>query len=196
MPTYNYGNNIHEQGFIKPKIKYKEQLDYPGYVPSIKTRFFKRGTPIQFKGCWHELLDYDIHAKRIPCSYVELPIHHYNTEICQSSMTEKMNFYLRLGEKKTRENPNDPQAWWELGVSESIAGLRTRAEYSICKSVALGFYDHKRMFTLARLFKMNKNPTMAKIAFEKAMCKLYPSLTHINSNLKTNKIFTESSACN
>lgn len=185
LPTRNYGRNPREQGFISKTDNYPEAHDWPGYVPSTKTRFFRNGLNIQFRGCWHELVDPYVVENKIPIIYAEIPIHHWSNEISQKSHKEKQTFYLHMGEKKVRENPNDDQAWWELAVSEAIAGLRTRAAYSIGMSLRKGFTVSKRMFALSRVLRMLNQKQKANFAFEKAICLLYPTLTHIDPVKKT-----------
>ena len=105
-------------------------------------------------------------------------MHHYPGEIVQANIEEKKRFYLRLGEKKVRLNPDDDQAWWELAVAEHILGLNERAYNSVLLSFRKGFYIPERLFFLAAVAKATGHDQARKIAFEKAICMVFPALTH------------------
>lgn len=184
LPTRNYGRNPMEPGFRTHNKEYPEGQDYPGYVNSVKTRLFKNGYNLQFKKRFHELLDYDIVEKKIPIMFKDIPFHHWSVEIIQENYAEKQQFYLRLAEKKVKDDPADDQAWWELGVTEAIAGLRTRAAYSMSMSMRRGFTHQKRLFALARCLRMTDRPQEANHTFEKAICMIYPTLTHTDPSSK------------
>ena len=89
-----------------------------------------------------------------------------------------------MAEKKVRGNPDDDQAWWELGVAEGIIGYYARAARSILMSMRKGYYTSDRLFQL--VFNLNKigMRDKARYAFEKAICKLYPNLTHVEEGLR------------
>lgn len=185
MITRNYTQNTRETGFIFNKKDYTIGANYPGYIESTKTRLFKNGHGIHFRGCWHELLDYYIFEKKIPAMLSTIPIHHWAHETGSKSPEEKRRFYLKLAEKKVENNPEDYQAWWELGVAESICGLNNRAAYSMSMSFKSGILDRNRLFTYARILRVLNKHAEARNVFEKAICMIYPNLTHIPENLKT-----------
>jgi len=153
---------------------------YPGFVPSTKTRFFRNGLGIKFKGCWHELVDWYLMEHRLITAQSDVIVHHWAHEITQENIQAKMAFSLRMGEKKVKEWPANGQAWWELSVAESIAGYRLRAVRSLAQAFKLGFGGQGQYTTLSRLLRMLGNAKKADLAFEKAVCCMFPSLTHIN----------------
>lgn len=184
LTTRNYSHNIKESGARRCVGEYPEEKGFPCYNPSTKGRLFKNGLGIVFTGCWHELIDYYVHKNKIPCLLSSVPVHHWTHEICQSNIKEKRAFYLKLGEKKVKENPQDYQAWYELGVSEAICGLRHRAAYSFGMALKGRKPDSKALFTLSRVYNLLDDKKKGSYCFEKAICTIYPALTHINPDLK------------
>lgn len=185
MLTRNYSSREREVGFKFCKGEYKEEGNFKGYVESNKTRLFRNGLGIRFEGCYHEMVDYDLIRRGISRFMLSVPVHHFEGEICQQSYDEKRRFYLMLAEKKTSKNPKDYQAWWERGVSESIAGLPLRALSSMIKSLDGGFVDVNRLFTICRIANSVGKKDVANFAFEKAIALIYPNLTHISPQKKS-----------
>lgn len=184
LVTKNYGRNPTELGFRTLFGESDPTGSYFGFVPSTKTRFWKNGLGIKFEGVFHELADYFVSREKIPVCKKNIFIHHWAHEINQENRLKKKIFYLRLGEKKVRLWPSSGQAWWELAVTEAIAGYRYRAVEHILKAMSLGFGGHNQFFTLSRIFNMLKNKPKANLAFEKGICRLYKNLTHIDSRYK------------
>jgi hypothetical protein len=184
MTTFNYGRNPKELGYRTLLKGLDPSGEFKGFVPSTKTRLFKNGLGIKFIGCWHELVDWYLIKHKLPYTQTTIPIHHWSHEMAHGSWKEKTAFYLALGEKKAREWPGNGQVWWELAVAESIAGLRYRATRSINKAISLGFSSPNVLSTLARIYRMTGNEKKATLAFEKAVCAIYPNLTHIEPELK------------
>lgn len=184
LTTRNYASKPHNSQYTPNPRDCPEAGQYPGFHPSTKTRFFQRRYNLRFQKCWHELLDYDLVEKGLPRAKSGIPIHHYPGEHAQKSPREKQEFYLRMGEKKLRENPNDAQAWWELSVAESIIGYRDRAIRSVEKAFELGQPNAQRMLTYYRLLKIQGHEARARFAIEKAICELFPGLTHFEPGKK------------
>lgn len=184
LTTFNYGRNPREQGYRTLLKGLDPRGEFRGFVPSTKTRLFKNGLGIRFEGCWHELTDYFIIRNKLPYTRSSIPIHHWSDELAHTSWKEKTAFYLALGEKKVKEWPRSGQAWWELAVAESIAGFRHRAAHSINKALSFGFSSPSVLSTLARIYRMIGAEKKATFAFEKAVCAIYPNLTHIQPELK------------
>lgn len=184
LTTYNYSGPTGE-GTYRFLPGHKDPTGkFPGYTPSTKTRFFKNGLGIQFEGCWHELVDWYLLRNKLPIGSSPVPIHHWNHEITQTSIKEKQDFYLRLGEKKVKEWPRHGQAWWELAVAEMIGGLRVRASHSLAQAFRLGFGTQGQYFALARCQNLLGQNKKSRLAFEKGICMLFPTLTHIDPATK------------
>ena len=189
MPTQNYSPSRAELGSIPVKQDNIFGKDFAGYTISVKTRFFKNGLGIKFIGCYHELLDYFIVKNNLPFLTTQIPIHHWVHEISQTNQKEKMSFYLRLAEKKIKEEPNNLHAFWEAGVTFAIAGHRYKAINAMLKSMETGTTDQNRLFLLARLYSLTGRMKESRLAFEKGICRLFPELTHVDANKKPLNIF-------
>lgn len=184
LTTFNYSPPTGEMNYRLLRSGTDPTGRFRGYTPSTKTRFFKNGLGIRFEGCWHELLDWYILRNKLPVASTPIPIHHWNHEITQANIKEKGLFYLRLGEKKVREWPTHGQAWWELAVAEMIQGLRVRASHSIAQAFRYGFGTQHQFFSLARCRHLLGDSKKSRLSFEKGICKLFPSLTHIDATKK------------
>ena len=180
LTTRNYSKSNSEVGFRTLIGDIDPGSGCPGFVPSTKTRLFKRGHHLRFKGCWHELLDWKIIRDNVPVATCPIPVHHWGHEISQGSIKEKTLFYLRMGEKKVKEWPSNGQAWWELAVAQAIVAQRGAAARSVAQAFRLGFGAQSQYFLLSRLLRLLDRKVESDLAFQKGVCKLYPNLTHID----------------
>lgn len=185
MATRNYTQNRMMQGFLPSDFRYEEAKGWAGFTPSVKGRFFRNGKGIKFVGRWHEMVDYAVVAMGLVVKAADVPIHHFTNEINQKSFAERQAFYLRMGEKKVVDDPDDDQAWWELAVAEGIAGLNARAVRSIMMSMRKGYFTADRLFQFVNALKAIGQEKLGRLAFEKAICKLFPSLTHYDPALRS-----------
>jgi len=184
MDTRNYGNNPFQVDSRANPIDMPEAKNYKTYVPSTKTRLFQNWRGLRFEGCWHELIDYASQRKKLPWASSMVQIHHYPEEICQESHKQKSFFYLRIAEKKVRRNTKDLQAWWELAVAENICGYKDRALRSASMTLRSPRQSPSRLFFIAALNAECGRKSEQGYIFEKAVCLLYPNLTHIEPGKK------------
>lgn len=184
LTTRNYAFRPHNSQYTPNPKDCPEASTYPGFHPSTKTRLIQRRYNIHFQKVWHELLDYDLVEKNLPRAKSTIAVHHYPGEALQKTPREKQDFYLRLGEKKVALDSKDPQAWWELSVAESIIGYRDRAIRSVEKAFELGQPNAQRLLTYYRLLKLQGREKEARLAIEKAICYLFPDLTHVPEEKK------------
>lgn len=180
LTTRNYSRLPHEAGYRTLVGETDPTGMFTGFVPSTKTRLFKNGLGLKFEGCWHELLDWNIIRRKLRVDTCPVPIHHWGHEISQKSIREKTLFYLKMGEKKVKEWPHNGQAWWELAVAQAINAQRYAALQSLAEAFRLGFGAQDQYFLMARLFRMIGRAKEGSFAFEKGVCRLFPSLTHID----------------
>ena len=180
MTTRNYGDNPMQVDARPNPMDVFEAKQYTSFIPSTKIRLFQNHHGLKFQGCWHELVDYDLLKKKLPWTGSGVPIHHYPEEISQESHKEKAAFYLRIAEKKVRLDPNDLQAWWELAIAENICGYKERALISASMTLRNKVQAPSRLFFISALYGLCGKEDKAKHLFEKAVCLLYPNLTHIN----------------
>lgn len=180
MTTRNYGDNPMQVDARPNPMDVFEAKQYTSFIPSTKIRLFQNWKGLEFQGCWHELVDYDLLKKKLLWTGSGVPIHHYPEEISQESHKEKAAFYLRIAEKKVRLNPKDLQAWWELAIAENICGYRQRALISATMTLQNKTQAPSRLFFISSLYGLCGAEKKGQYLFEKAICLLYPNLTHID----------------
>ena len=180
MTTRNYGDNPMQVDARPNPMDVLEAKKYSSFIPSTKIRLFQNHRNLKFHGCWHELVDYDLLKKKLPWTGSGVPIHHYPEEISQESHKKKAAFYLRIAEKKVRLNPENLQAWWELAIAENICGYKTRALVSASMTLRNKTQTASRLFFISALCGSGGAEAKGKHLFEKAVCLLYPNLTHID----------------
>ena len=186
MITRNYGNNPLQINARPNPLDTFEAKQYTSFIPSNKTRLFQNRQGLEFEGCWHELIDYSLHRKKLRWAPSPVQIHHYPEEILQKDHKIKALFYLRIAEKKVRLNCKDLQAWWELAIAENICGYTERALRSATMTLQNKKQDPSRLFFISSLCGSCSRESERKYLFEKAICLLYPNLTHIDPKKKLN----------
>ena len=184
IDTRNYTNVTQLQGFVPCRGEYEEEKGWLGYALSTKTRFFRNGLGFEFRGRWHELIDYSVDTKKYGGIKAMVPVHHFDHEYNQANLEEKKRFYLMMGEKKVADDPDNDQAWWELAVAEGIMGYYARAARSIRMSMRKGFTTSNRLFQLVHVLNKLGDQKSSRYIFEVAACKLFPNLTHCDPALK------------
>jgi glycosyltransferase involved in cell wall biosynthesis len=106
MLSRNYTDQTYGAGFTQCTGEYpgfeadSEGKGIPGWYPTYKVRLFRRKPIMESGGTIANL---------------PVPVHHYG--VLKPEIREvKGQQYLRLGEAKVAEMPDDPRAWFELGV--------------------------------------------------------------------------------
>lgn len=101
-------------GWIPNLLTCCEAKGFPGYCESPLTRLFRRCPEIRFHGVVHEHAHHD--GRSVHPALTTIRIHHYGGYVDSGVRTRKDDLYLRLGEEKCREEPDNFHAWYELGV--------------------------------------------------------------------------------
>ncbi|NQT69563.1 MAG: tetratricopeptide repeat protein [Desulfobacteraceae bacterium] len=134
-------NSVHAEGFLFTLRNYENKFDlanlqinpndyeegkgYPGFIPQDLIRLFKNDPDIYFTGKVHETVTKLFQESgKLVCN-TGIPIHHYG-KVRKDRLYQKQQIYLRLGEDKVRENPDEPMAYkyladqyLELGMPDS-----------------------------------------------------------------------------
>jgi tetratricopeptide (TPR) repeat protein len=96
-----------------------EARRYPAYVPSLTTRLFRNHPGIYYEGCVHETVTRRLAALRLDAARADFVVHHFgHAEDAEAERAKKNDLYQALGEKKLKSSPDDPQALFEMGLSE------------------------------------------------------------------------------
>ncbi len=188
IPTRNYTNNSVVSNFIPNKGEYDEEQGYRGHVISVKTRLFKNKMGLEFEGVVHEMIDYQAFRMKLEGRKTEIPIHHHPAEKTRRTGMTKAFFMISICEKKVEENPEDGQAWWEMGAVQHSMGLEESALKSMKKALKLGNVKPDFLFIVAMVLKNLKRDEESKRYFEKAICLMNPELTHVKKEYRNLRI--------
>ena len=176
--TRNYTNELKMIRFTPNDKAYQLTSHFSGYCTSLKTRLFQLRYNFRFEGCWHELLDHSIvRSGRVP-TMAPIPVQHWCHDAPNRTHSERSALYLRLGRKKTSQEPLSGQAWAEYGTALAIAGYARQAYASFLRAAALGFGDEPFFLSLFKTSLELGLQSSAGIWLEKALCARHPNLTH------------------
>ncbi len=97
----------------------EEARAYPAYVPLPTTRLFRSHEGIYYEGCVHETVTRRVAALQLVTRFADFIVHHFgHAEDEEMERQRKNDLYQLLGEKKLKENADDPQALIEMGMAE------------------------------------------------------------------------------
>jgi hypothetical protein len=112
-----------------------ESVRFPGYVPLPTTRLFVAHPEIYYEGCVHETVTRRLAAMNMMTAKADFLVHHLgHAEDLEQDRKKKDSLYLVLGVEKLKENPDDAQAFIEMGVAELDCSKKPH--------IALGFFEH------------------------------------------------------
>ncbi len=93
-----------------------EGRGYGGYFDSPLTRLFRNGCGFKFSGKVHEVVEPSILRKGKNIITTNIPIHHFGKVRSERKMAEKGELYLNIGKEKIKREPDNPNAYYELGA--------------------------------------------------------------------------------
>ncbi len=132
----NYENKLDLANLQINPNDYEEGEGYQGFIPQDLIRIFKNDPDIYFAGKVHETVTKSFHVSGKLVYNTGLPIHHYG-KVRKDRIYQKQQIYLRLGEDKVRENPDDPMAYKGLADHYLELGMPDRALELTDKGLAL-----------------------------------------------------------
>ena len=159
--------------------KYKEGSEFPYYVISTKTRMFQKREGIRWRFPVHELIDTSIIEAGGKFRKAEIKMQHIHKEGTKEDLQKKGEFYLRLCEKKVRDNPDMGHAWGELAVCELQSGLFIRAARSYWQAITKGENNSRNRYGYAGVLRLLGQVGKSDLEIERAICMDFPNLTHI-----------------
>ncbi|QQR81141.1 MAG: glycosyltransferase [Deltaproteobacteria bacterium] len=109
----NYLEKPENYGWEANLLTIPEAQGYPGFVESKLARLFMRRS-VAFQGVVHEQAEaIDPKSQRF---YSKYRIHHYGKYSSEDILQKKGNLYLQLGLKKLKDQPDNIQAYYEMGA--------------------------------------------------------------------------------
>jgi glycosyltransferase involved in cell wall biosynthesis/Flp pilus assembly protein TadD len=95
---------------------YEEGEPYSGFRDVVCRRLFRNRPWLRFRNRVHEMLSSIDPARPLVETRDSWVIHHYGKVGDAATLEAKAEAYLRIGLAKIADNPDDPQAHYELGV--------------------------------------------------------------------------------
>jgi tetratricopeptide (TPR) repeat protein len=132
----NYEKNLNLANLTLNPDDYEEGAGYPGFIPASLIRLFKNDPHIYFTGKVHESLDKSFFKHNKVAVETGIPIHHYG-KVMKDRVRLKQKVYLKLGEDKILENPDDPMAYKGLADQYLELGMTGKALEVLNRGVAI-----------------------------------------------------------
>jgi glycosyltransferase involved in cell wall biosynthesis len=115
------------------------------YVDIELCRLFRRNPAIRFQGRVHEVIHPSIARAGLKVAAADFLIHHFGNLSAEIEHRKKDEYYRKLARLKTDDEPENPQAWIELGIEEferfkqytsAITCFKTAMRLKDCSPVA------------------------------------------------------------
>jgi tetratricopeptide (TPR) repeat protein len=135
---WNYVRDLNTRLGARPAKKNPGLLgaaqEYPAYVPTLTTRLFRRHAGVYYEGSVHESLTGRLAALGLATGRADFVVHHFGFgEDAKTARLEKNELYQALGKMKLEAHPDDPQAWFEMGLG--------KLEHARRPAAALGYFE-------------------------------------------------------
>lgn len=179
LETYNYSFEKNVLNIQVNNSNYEEGKGYPFFIGSTKVRMFQRRDNIRWWYPIHEIVDPCIINLGGRLAEGLLKIQHLHKESRPESLKKRADFYLKLCEKKVRQNPESGHAWGELAVCELIKGLYPRAARSYYNAISKGEDISKNRYAYAGVLKIMGFLKESDMEIDRAICMDFPNLTTI-----------------
>ena len=121
MTARNYTSIFNGVGWFANDGAYDAFETGCGWIPSTKTRLFKRSPQIRFEYPVHELVDPSLDRTGCAITQCDVPVHHYGC-LHSAHASKKSLQYNAIAQDKLTEMDNDPKVLKELAIRASILG--------------------------------------------------------------------------
>lgn len=113
--TRNYTDNAGTGEFVPCAPEDPQSRGFAGWFPSSKVRLFPNRPAIRFSGQVHELVTDALAREGVPVRDTGIVVHHYGLARDAARLRAKREAYLQLGLAKAAAQPENAQAFAELG---------------------------------------------------------------------------------
>ena len=103
---------------------YEESRGYIGWSPSEVIRIFRNNKGFLFSNVIHESIKQSVLDKKGVIKHTDIPIHHFKERKKDSFKQDKTEKYFELCKKQIELTPDDPKAYYDLGLMyQSVENL-------------------------------------------------------------------------
>ncbi|MCZ6635617.1 MAG: glycosyltransferase [bacterium] len=132
MTTRNYAKAGNRVGWQVCVGEYDEEKTYPGWFPTTKVRLFRNDNRIRFEGVLHELVEGTIEAIGGKIDDCSVSVHHYGHVEKERPVAQ----YAESAKRKAKEDPENPEALYQLALSLRDANDWEGAQRAIEQCIA------------------------------------------------------------
>jgi tetratricopeptide (TPR) repeat protein len=122
----NYTNDSATLGWSPSEANNPFRNEFGGWYPTRSIRLFRNIKDIHYTRTVHESVRESINKVNGSILDVDIPIHHLGSRRGKKNKSMKMEMYERLGKRQIQFEPEDAQAYFELGRI-----YRERGEYEM-----------------------------------------------------------------
>lgn len=160
------------------------EREYPGYFQSSLVRMWPNRRGIVYDGVVHELVNNSIAASPdLSIQETDFLIHHYGftPEALATKTESKAKLYTELGLEKIKRDPNNWQAYYEIGIEHNLAGRMPEAIAAFKEAVRIDPNQLWVWSNLAHVLSANGQTEDAQAAFNAAL-RIDPACKEVLSN--------------
>ncbi len=122
----NYENDCNLANLTMNPDDYEEGRGYPGFIKQDLIRAFRNRPDTYFTGKVHETVTRCFQQSKKIVYTTGIPIHHYG-KVRRDRASQKRETYLKLGQDRVRDNPQDPMAYKGLSDQYLESGMADEA---------------------------------------------------------------------
>jgi len=164
----NYTDDAAVENWLPNDRSYPKAASFSGFFPSKLVRLFRNSKGFVFKGVVHETVDASITGKNGTIEVTDIPLHHF-AYTDPASLREKRQHYYELSLKKTKDEPENCLAFFELGVEAKELGKFKEALNAFIEVLKLQKDFVPAYLEMGWIFKHNAQYKQAMHCYQKAL---------------------------
>lgn len=147
----------------------KEAAGYSGYFDSPLTRLFRNGLGFRFEGKVHEIIEPSIARNKREVVNTNIPIHHYGKVVAKEYLQQKGQLYLKIGQTKTIEYPDDPRSHYDLGAQYFEMNRLAEAQAAFEKALECDPQYYRALCDLGLIYAKEEKYDRARALLEETI---------------------------